>query len=136
VCCNLPQVEEQAMRCITKRELQSRFTDINSSLVTVTTATLTITLTYLYVLNVLRDHTPFCDMFITSACCVCHATSHLPISPYTSASPSLTPLFLLQSIEIMTESNRFQMALVFCKAMIIFEKRCTLNTLALSLTKK
>lgn len=36
----------------------------------------------------------------------------------------------------MSESNRFQMALVFCKAMIIFEKRCTLNSLALSLTKK
>lgn len=42
----------------------------------------------------------------------------------------------MQSILIMSESNRFQMALVFCKAMIIFEKRCTLNSLALSLTKK
>ena len=36
----------------------------------------------------------------------------------------------------MGESNRFQMALMLCKAMIMFEKRCTLNTLALALTKK
>ena len=71
-------------------------------------------------------------------CCdACHATTSLPshLSSHL-AYPSLAPLSLRQSIDIMTESNRFQMALVFCKAMIIFEKRCTLNTLALSLTKK
>lgn len=36
----------------------------------------------------------------------------------------------------MGELNRFQMSLMLCKAMIMFEKRCTLNSLALALTKK